>query len=165
MTPTERYNNELYHSGVKGMKWGVRRYQNSDGTLNDKGKKLYSRMSSNESIARASLGDRNKYRKNVIAKYDRFKTSEQKQADSNVQKAWDEYLKYIEDYGKTHRDTQTKYEHDYDHTKKGQRLIANYLSADETRQKAYAGAKWLEKYAKDLDKAALRDYRQSSKNR
>lgn len=32
-------NNSLYHHGVKGMKWGVRRYQNKDGSLTDAGKK------------------------------------------------------------------------------------------------------------------------------
>lgn len=33
-------NNEmLYHHGIKGMKWGVRRYQNKDGTLTAEGKR------------------------------------------------------------------------------------------------------------------------------
>lgn len=38
----ENYN-ELYHAGVKGMKWGVRRYQNADGSLTDAGRKRYAR--------------------------------------------------------------------------------------------------------------------------
>ena len=32
---------ELYHWGVKGMKWGVRRYQNKDGSLTPAGRKRY----------------------------------------------------------------------------------------------------------------------------
>ena len=31
--------NELYHYGIKGQKWGIRRYQNKDGTLTNAGKK------------------------------------------------------------------------------------------------------------------------------
>lgn len=33
--------NELYHFGIKGQKWYVRRYQNKDGTLTPAGKKRY----------------------------------------------------------------------------------------------------------------------------
>lgn len=35
------YPNELYHHGIKGQKWGVRRFQNPDGTLTAAGKKRY----------------------------------------------------------------------------------------------------------------------------
>lgn len=31
--------NELYHFGIKGQKWGVRRYQNRDGSYTSAGKK------------------------------------------------------------------------------------------------------------------------------
>lgn len=34
-------NNELQHHGIKGQRWGVRRYQNKDGTLTPAGKKRY----------------------------------------------------------------------------------------------------------------------------
>lgn len=31
--------NELYHHGIKGQRWGIRRYQNADGTLTPAGQK------------------------------------------------------------------------------------------------------------------------------
>ena len=37
----EKYCYVLTHSGIKGMKWGVRRYQNKDGTLTPEGRKRY----------------------------------------------------------------------------------------------------------------------------
>lgn len=36
-------NNVLTHHGILHMKWGVRRYQNEDGTLTEAGKKRYAR--------------------------------------------------------------------------------------------------------------------------
>ncbi len=36
------YGNELYHHGILGQKWGVRRYQNYDGSLTSAGKQRYS---------------------------------------------------------------------------------------------------------------------------
>lgn len=43
--------NGIYHSGVKGMKWGVRRYQNKDGSLTAAGKKKYSNWSDDAKTA------------------------------------------------------------------------------------------------------------------
>ena len=45
------YETELFHYGIKGQKWGVRRYQNPDGTLTARGKKRISKEYKKASIA------------------------------------------------------------------------------------------------------------------
>ena len=92
------YNNELYHFGVKGMKWGVRRYQNKDGTLTAKGKKRYSEEYKKEMI---------KYQKDSLANASRLNMAA-------YNKTADEYNNgKIEAFNKTHDPKSKTYMEDY----------------------------------------------------
>ena len=45
MTYTENY---LKHFGIKGMRWGVRRFQNEDGSLTDAGRRKQQKQESRQ---------------------------------------------------------------------------------------------------------------------
>jgi len=56
---------ELYHSGIFGMKWGVRRFQNEDGTLTEEGKRRYRRDPLTGKYIKRSKAERKAYDKKV----------------------------------------------------------------------------------------------------
>lgn len=58
------YSTELYHHGIKGQKWGVRRFQNQNGTLTPAGKKRYADDSGGT--------DKSKSDKPKQSRYDKF---------------------------------------------------------------------------------------------
>lgn len=95
---------DIEHSGIKGMKWGVRRYQNKDGSLTPAGKKRYnqelSKVRAAEKVVKTKqatkakidkLNDRKKAVEDAEAELEkvpaRTKSSPKKSASTEVEAA------------------------------------------------------------------------------
>ena len=74
-----KYSDELYHYGVKGQKWGIRRYQNEDGTLTDEGKKRYQKIE--DDVKKAALIEE---QGTAIANYGNLREGRAHNEDSDI---------------------------------------------------------------------------------
>ena len=75
--------NELYHYGIRGQRWGIRRFQNPDGSLTPAGRKRVAR--NDYELERMSIDQ--KYR----SKLNRLKTQGKRGSDLSVVKTRGEY--------------------------------------------------------------------------
>ena len=82
----------LSHHGIKGQKWGVRRFQNDDGSLTPAGKRRYDKLAKKDAkeFARAKMfygegaGNRRKLIKNTV--------EQRRKENSYYSEAFDRYL-------------------------------------------------------------------------
>lgn len=97
---------ELCHYGIKGMKWGVRRYQNPDGSLTNKGKKRYEALSSAADKAKKmsdmARKDSELYRKKASqAKTEKLSDSQYRKAMNDLFGNYSKDKKYVESEAKS----------------------------------------------------------------
>lgn len=73
--------NELYHYGVAGMKWGIRRYQNSDGTLTATGKE---RVRKKTEKVNKTFDRKTKRANKILSKSDRYSEKKVRKAKAVI---------------------------------------------------------------------------------
>lgn len=109
------YPDYLYHHGIKGQKWGVRRFQKKDGSLTPEGKKRYS---DNETESNNQTDE--------VEKKNRFSTKQKMAIGAAAAGVALAVIgaKYV--YSKNHIPTHTT------HYKFGEKMDLNSLSSDDT---------------------------------
>lgn len=83
-----RFGSSLCHHGIKGQKWGVRRFQNPDGTLTPLGKKKRQQLRTLMDVENALTDD----------EYDLFYDSKGAHEDRGTRKTLNEWLNYRNDH-------------------------------------------------------------------
>ena len=97
---TDKFGNyDLAHHGIKGQRWGIRRYQNEDGSLTNAGKKKYS----------------SKYKKAMISyQKDQVRASKKIYIDSYNKTAEEYNSTKLNEYNSKHKPTDPDYFEEYE---------------------------------------------------
>lgn len=164
---------EFYHHGIKGMKWGIRRYQNEDGTLTAAGKKRYGSMSDDKlqkslykqvKKARAEQTDwsnqwnvNNVIGKNSKAVQDRYREDLRKYHSSDKYKRAMKKLNDLNRRIERGKIDPTQYDKEYESVWKSVYSPELDNSVHFTSNGSKYSKAYMDKYGKDLNIAYLKD--------
>ena len=100
----------LKHHGIKGQRWGVRRYQNKDGTLTNVGKKRYSQLVNDVrgNLDKAFADAEQKYHGNKEHEAIRAKQKEEMDRVNSDPKYQTDISRRFDEAGKRHTDSLEK---------------------------------------------------------
>lgn len=139
------YRRELYHHGIMGQKWGIRRFQNPDGTLTNAGRKRYT--NSDGSLNKAGNKMIRKEMANIADKHyndTKFKKSVNKMSDAE-----DEYWTGYYD------DDDESYGYERKYSKKANAYIKEYDKFESELREKFNNV--LNMVPNESDRTALKD--------
>jgi len=138
------YPNELWHYGILGQKWGVRRYQNPDGSLTAAGKKRYDKHVKimqeegkeveNRSYLLTQLQNETFY---DIDRIEKAKNSKEKIRAKDIKRSNDEAFKYLFEM---QLNSLRRYKHSEDIVKKLGEVPMTYLEQYPRMKTFYQGS-------------------------